>query len=218
MENKYQNSSQSGFSIVELIIVLAVMAIVVGFALIYTDRSRAHLQRQNVANKFKNYLERARFDSVKRRVNPGEESRVRINNATSFSVVMDFNQDGNLDAATETVTDNSLRNFGSINVGSLNFPVNIQFDRLGKVTVVHGSSNAVSTAAPSFTFCSQNCTTSSQQINNEYKSVVSISSTGTVALLAGGNSNPTPQSTNVNSIQSNTGINSYTHVGTANTY
>ncbi len=53
----------------ELLIVLAIAAVLVTASVALFGRTTANIQRQNAARQFKNYLERARFDSIKRRAN-----------------------------------------------------------------------------------------------------------------------------------------------------
>ena len=62
-----RTGTQSGFSIIELVIILAVISILMTIAVITFGGAKVDLQRQSIAREFKNYLERARFDSVKRR-------------------------------------------------------------------------------------------------------------------------------------------------------
>ena len=65
---KIQKSSpQSGFSLIEVFIVLVIMGILTTLALLQLGTSRVDFQRQRISLEFKVYLERARFDSVKRR-------------------------------------------------------------------------------------------------------------------------------------------------------
>src|SRR5437016_6524106 len=93
-------NSQSGASLLEIMIVLAIVVVIVGFAVTRMGRAGNNLQRQNIAREFKVDLERARFDSVKRRASVcADMSRVTINDATSFSVTTDLNQNGTLEAA-----------------------------------------------------------------------------------------------------------------------
>src|SRR5580765_2800410 len=95
-------SSQKGASLMELLVVLAIVAIVVTFAVAQFGHSREQIQRQSIAKEFKVALERSRFDSVKRRPeNCSDMSRVEITSATSFRYLTDLNQDGTLDATNE---------------------------------------------------------------------------------------------------------------------
>ncbi len=52
-------NSQSGVSIIEILIVVAISIILVGFAVAQLTQSKTNLQRQNVARQLKVSLERA---------------------------------------------------------------------------------------------------------------------------------------------------------------
>src|SRR5687768_13706222 len=88
-----KNSSQSGKSIIELIIVLLVLAIIVVFALGPFKNSKTAFKRQNFARELKVSLERARSDSMKRcATEENSMARVTIESATAFTVSTDLNQ------------------------------------------------------------------------------------------------------------------------------
>src|SRR5215204_4466830 len=90
--------TQAGFSVVEMLIAVVIIMILVTFAVLQFGASAASLERQNVARAFKVSLERARFDSVKRRAAVcSEMSRVEIWSPTSFSLVTDRNQNGTIE-------------------------------------------------------------------------------------------------------------------------
>lgn len=174
--------SQSGISLVEILIVLVILAILVTFAVAQFGNSKANLQRQNIARELKINLERARFDSVKRRaVNAADMARVTIDSATSFSVSTDLNQNGTIDAS-----DTRQVSFGNNDiriVGIATYPVTISFDRRGQITVTGGS--------PNFTVC--NACTAASSATAENSNIIWVSPTGTVSMTAGGVSQPTFQ-------------------------
>src|SRR5438128_1555056 len=98
-------NSQSGASLMEVLIVVAIAAILVTFAITQFGRSNRNLDRQNIAREFKVSLERARFDSVKRRASSSaDESTVTVLSPTSFSYTTDLNQNGQIDNPAETRT------------------------------------------------------------------------------------------------------------------
>lgn len=175
-----QFKSQGGFSIIEMIIVLVVLAIVTTFAIMQLGRSKVDLQRQRIAREFKVYLERARFDSVKRRaVNAADMSKIVLNSASSFTATIDFNENGTIDSTDTREVDFSQRSNTRILVSDVfNYPVTISFNQRGHITAVDASNNTIN---PVFTICSNNCSDTSQ--NNSELSVISISTTGTIAIL-----------------------------------
>ena len=58
--------AQGGFSFVELLIVVAIIAVVSTLAFFRMGTANTQFQRQNVARELKVAFERARFDSVRR--------------------------------------------------------------------------------------------------------------------------------------------------------
>jgi len=153
--------------------------------------SRVDFQRQRIAREFKNYLERARFDSVKRRAENANAAKVVLTGPSSFTVTLDFDGDGTLlPAETRTI------NFGdraeaTIRVSdTLSYPVTLSFNRRGLVGSVDGAGNVVT---PLFTICSD-CSSGSPDITR-----ISVSPSGTVAELRPGQDPetlPSPANTN----------------------
>jgi Tfp pilus assembly protein FimT len=187
-------SSESGKSLIELVTVLAVSAILVTVALTRTDRAQSSMQRQNLAREFKVYLERARYDSVKRRPATDDQmARITINGDTSYDVFTDLNQDGNRqDSEARQIR---FSNSASVKIlgEDLIFPVNIRFNRFGQATAINGLGKAIS---PVFTFCEGDCTLASA--NEQNANVVWLSTAGTVAMTAGGEARPTFQNPKLN--------------------
>jgi prepilin-type N-terminal cleavage/methylation domain-containing protein len=185
--------SQGGFSLIELLIVLVIIVIVTTFALLTFGSSKVDLHRQAVAREFKIYLERARFDSVKRRAEDPNRATVILNNATSFTVQLDFNEDGTLQSNEIRTVDFTQRSSTQILVtDTLNYPVTISFDRRGHVTTVDNLGDDIN---PVFTICS-NCGVASPD-----NSVISVSTTGTVSVSSeepDPSALPTPVVTNAN--------------------
>jgi len=189
---------QSGISIIEVLVVMTVIAILTTIAIMQLGRSKTNLQRQRIAREFKVYLERARFDSVKRRADVREinnikysdMSRIILTSATSFTSVTDLNQngtvlnaDGTVDAGDRRMVDFTDRTDAQIVVSdTLSYPVTILFNQRGHITATDKLNNPVN---PVFTICSNKCTEASKE-----STVISVSTTGTIAVL-----NETPSST-----------------------
>jgi hypothetical protein len=189
-------NSQSGASIIEILIVLCLALIISTVALLQLQTSKTDVERQRIAREFKIYLERARFDSVKRRaVDVNDMSRITLNSSSAFTAAYDLNENGKLDTTDVRQVDFSQRSSTQIIVSNtLNYPVTILFDQRGQIIAKDGLNNDV---IPVFTICSKNCTATSQ--SNEDLTVLSVSSTGTVAVLRGGQTPstlPTPAITN----------------------
>jgi prepilin-type N-terminal cleavage/methylation domain-containing protein len=96
MSDSFQPDSraQSGVTITELLVVVVVIGVICGFALMQGGGTNIQFKRQSVAHELKTALERARFDSVKRRADGTiPQARVVINE-TSFTLTTDQNLDG----------------------------------------------------------------------------------------------------------------------------
>src|SRR5688572_16336099 len=135
-----KNLRQSGASLIELLVVLAISAVLFTVAATQLGGAGDNLKRQNVAREFKVSLERARFDSVKRRArNIADMSTVTVLSATSFSYTLDFNQNGRIDNPAETrLVD--FANRTDVRIAGTNFvyPITIKFDHRGHITVTNG--------------------------------------------------------------------------------
>lgn len=194
---KVGNKSQSGKSIIELLVVLVTAGVLITMAVSQAGNAKNNLQRQNLAREFKVHLERARFDAVKRRAEATDEmSKITITSATSYKVKTDLSQDGVLTAAEEQTV--SFGNRSSVKIVGTNlvFPVTIRFDYLGHIYALNGNNTAIT---PTFTFCEgAACTASTANVTNS--NIIAVSKTGTVAMLNGGETVPTygnPTVTNV---------------------
>lgn len=190
-------SSQGGFSLFELLIVLIIIGVLTTLALRQLGSSRVDFQRQRIVREFKIYLERARFDSVKRRAEASaERASVVLTNARSFTVSLDFDGDGVMRPEETRIVNFADRSDAIIQVDDdviLNYPVTIAFDRRGLVT----ATDANGPITPLFTICSD-CSDTSPDITR-----ISISSSGTVAELRQGQDPqalPTPPPANVNNM------------------
>ena len=88
----------AGFSVFELLIVVAMISVLAGFALLQITRARQVMTRANAARQLSAYLEKARIDSVRRRPTTNAQmAQVALLDATSYSVSIDVNGDGTLD-------------------------------------------------------------------------------------------------------------------------
>jgi type II secretory pathway pseudopilin PulG len=93
-------SNERGISALELLIVVAMIGVLTGFAVIQVVESRQDMTRDNAAQQLAGYLEKARIDSVRRHpATTAEMAQFTILDATSYSVTIDADGDGALDAA-----------------------------------------------------------------------------------------------------------------------
>lgn len=201
---KVKFNAQSGKSLIEILIVLAVGGVLVAMAVTRMTSAQSNMQRQNLAREFKVNLERARFDAVKRRaITVADMTRITITSATAYNVLIDLNQSGTLE--TSEVRYVSFPSLSGVQILGTNlvFPVTIQFDRFGNTTTVNANGVAVT---PVFTFC-ENCTLATATVANS--NIISLSSTGTVAMLNGGETLPTFGNPTVTAVNTGSGINSW---------
>lgn len=202
---KRRNNSEIGFSVLEVLIVIVIGSILVGVAISQFGTSRSQLQRQNIAREFKNNLERSRFDSVRRRSDDDDfsnMSQIVIKNNTSYEVRIDSNQDGVISSAEVRTVDFTGRSEAKILTDSNIFPITIRFNRRGHITT---DANGT-TVTPLFTICNGNCTMATT-ITPENANVISISPTGTVSMLYGGDVIPPLAAPNISNVSNSSGIN-----------
>ncbi len=175
-------------------IVLVIMSIIVTFAVARFGSANTNFKRQNISRELKVNLERARFDSVKRRAEVvgtvDSRAEVKITSPTSFTVKTDINQNGTLDASdTKTINFAGQSNIKIVdrdNDGKqlFDFPVTIKFDRYGRI---EAKDRLAKDITPLFTIS----TDEAANISAANADVIYVSPSGTVAMLKGGESNPT---------------------------
>lgn len=197
--------NQSGKSIMELMIVLTVVIILVTIAVAQFGTAGTNLDRQNIAREFKVSLERARFDSVKRRAtNCDDMSRVVITSASSFTLLTDMNQNSTIETASESrVVDFDDRSDVRIVGQNTDFPVTIRFDHRGNVST--GPCSAPLNEAEKVVFCNTPCTMATAGPANS--NIIFVSPTGTATMAYGGSSLPTFSDPVVTNVDVNSAVN-----------
>jgi type II secretory pathway pseudopilin PulG len=83
---------QHGFTIMQMVITIAIIAVVSTFGVLGIRNARAEFRKQSSARLFASYIEKARADSVRRHAASGFEASVETFGAatTSYAVTMDF--------------------------------------------------------------------------------------------------------------------------------
>lgn len=196
-------NSQSGKAIIELVVVLIISAVVVTMALMRTDKAQMSLRRQNSAREFKNNLERARFDSIKRRPTANNQmSRLIISSDSAYKLISDINQDGTLSTADEKNITFSSNDGIKLLGTNMVYPVTIRFNWRGQAEVFNANNVNIT---PNFIICENSCT--AQTANNSNSNRISISAGGTVSMTGGGDTLPTFTAPNVSVVNTNTNIN-----------
>src|SRR5436190_10155660 len=121
-------NDQSGVSLAETLIVVAIISIVASLAYFKMGTANTQFQRQNVARELKVAFERARFDSVKRRAGGAGPSHVTVD-ATSYTLNIDSNNDGTYETL---VTNFTAQNITIAGYTSMTLPVTVTFDKRGE--------------------------------------------------------------------------------------
>ncbi|HKP69477.1 MAG TPA: type II secretion system protein [Pyrinomonadaceae bacterium] len=193
-------ASEDGYSLIEIVLVMVIMAIMTTFAILALGSSTQNLDRQNITKEFKVSLERARFDSVRRRASECTDmARVEITSATTYNIVTDVNQNGAIDSDDYRPVD-----FGSRSLVQMvddpvpTYPVIIRFDERGNAS--SGTCGAETPVDSPTVFCEIPCTADTATALNS--NIVFVSPTGTAAMLTGGETIPTfadPTTTSVDS-------------------
>jgi prepilin-type N-terminal cleavage/methylation domain-containing protein len=194
-------NSESGVTLVELMVVVLIIAIIISIAAFSPGSANEQLKRQNAARELKVAFERARFDSVKRRAdatgNPAvPHAFVRIDTATQFTLVTDANQDGDLIDAGDSVATTFPANISLAPRTGLTLPVTVSFNRRGEPSL----------SDPSFVVCNGTCTFADDTAS--IASIVHVTATGTVNLLPGGSAVPSFAVPSITTVDGNTSIRS----------
>lgn len=191
---------QRGVTVVELLVVVVVIAVIVGFALMQRGGANEQFKRQNVAQELKSAFERARFDSVKRRADSsGIQAKVVVDQ-TTFTLTTDRDQNGLLETSDNEVANLSGQNIVIAGNTGITLPVTITYNQRGEATAI----DAGGVIEPVFLVCNVSCASPTQANSN----IVLVTPTGTVNLLAGGSPLPTfSPPGGISTVPANTSIN-----------
>ncbi len=118
---------QHGFTVMQMVITIAIIAIVSTFGVLGIRNARAEFRLQSSARLFASYVEKARADSVRRHAMTGNEASVETFGAgtNTYAITMDFGSGTvetrtfQLDPGIDFVTD----------------PLKVTFDWRGRLTV-----------------------------------------------------------------------------------
>jgi Tfp pilus assembly protein FimT len=92
-------SNPGGFSVLELAIAATMVAVIAGFVLVNYVQGHRAIVRTKTATDFATHLQKARLDSMRRRVTDiNQMAQVKVFNRKFYSVALDGDGDGNLDA------------------------------------------------------------------------------------------------------------------------
>lgn len=92
-------NSESGFSLFELLLVVAMVGVITGFALMQITRARQNMARANAAQLLSTHLEKARLDSLRRHpTDSAQMAQIVIADSTFYTYAIDTDGNGVLDA------------------------------------------------------------------------------------------------------------------------
>jgi len=185
----HKRTSQRGFSVLEVLVVLSILGVLTTAAVLSLGNSTKGLKRQNIARSFKNSLERARFDSVKRRASKCEnKARVEITSPVSFVLLTDANENGTIDPAEEgkTVIFDPRDDVSIVYDHDVAYPIVIRFDRRGNPS--SGPCAAETDIETPTVFCTMPCIAATADASNSNN--IFVSKTGVVAFMDGGSMAP----------------------------
>jgi prepilin-type N-terminal cleavage/methylation domain-containing protein len=94
---KGTKSGERGVSIVEMLIVVAMIGVVTAFAVMQINGAQRAMRLSNSAREFTSWLDKTRLDSVRRHAAAADMASVQITSANTYVVTIDQNGDGILD-------------------------------------------------------------------------------------------------------------------------
>ncbi|HKP47304.1 MAG TPA: hypothetical protein VJT50_11945 [Pyrinomonadaceae bacterium] len=95
--------SDGGFTMIQVVVILALISVVTTFGAIGIVNARAHMRLNSSVREFAAWAEKTRGDSVRRHAMGAQRAFITLNDATTYTVSMDFDRNGTMDAA-ETAT------------------------------------------------------------------------------------------------------------------
>src|SRR5262245_31928127 len=101
MNGKRGAKQQRGFTIMQMVITITIIAIVTTFGVLGIRNARAEYRLQSAARLFSTYIEKARVDAIRRHAPTGSESSVETfgPGTTTYAITMDFGS-GSLETRT----------------------------------------------------------------------------------------------------------------------
>src|SRR5437868_3364486 len=111
---------ERGVSILEIVIVVAMISIVTSFAVMQIGAAQRAMRLTNSAREFLGWLEKARLDSLRRHaISNVEMASITINNNNTYTVTIDQNGDGTLDPGrTITIPNTHGARFSGVTIPS----------------------------------------------------------------------------------------------------
>lgn len=129
LQRAAKESGERGVSILEVIIVVAMISIVTTFAVMQIGAAQRAMRLTNSAREFLGWLEKARLDSLRRHaISNVEMASITITSANTYTVTIDQNGDGTLDPQ-RTIT---IPSTNGARFTGLTFPTTIYYNWRGR--------------------------------------------------------------------------------------
>lgn len=129
-------NSAAGFSLVELLIVIAIVGILSAVALFSFQRANRSFNLAGATRNLSAYLEKARVDAVRRHVTDGTVT-INVNSATSYTANLDFGS-GTVTARTINLPGGTTLSYtlppATASIDPSTTPVTITYDWRGRTT------------------------------------------------------------------------------------
>ncbi len=182
---------ESGYSILQLVIIAAVIVIVTTFAFMGIANARHSLRLSSSTRKLAGYIEKVRADSVRRHASGASRASITFSSTSTYSVAMDFDNNGTIDTArTYSLEDGVLFTNNPL-------PAQIIFDWRGRTTANTDISlrNAINQTSQIGVTASGDVTVDSAVFNVPNDTVSTVSTTSGVNSEANVSSTPLPTPT-----------------------
>lgn len=135
-KRKQKPKSQRGFSMMQLLVVLAVASVMSGLAFMGITSARQRIRLTNSSRMLASYAEKARVDSVRRHpTDPTLMAGLEVLNKTTYRVKMDFDGDGTVETKDVTLDEG---------VEFATDPIALVFDWRGRLVDMPGADIKVS--------------------------------------------------------------------------
>jgi prepilin-type N-terminal cleavage/methylation domain-containing protein len=130
--NRAKLSNSSGFSMVELIVVIALIGTVSSIALINVTKSNRTFNVAGASRTLSAYLEKARVDSIRRH----DDASITMNSTSSYTVNIDFDGDGTITERTITLPEGASLSYSlppaTTSINPSTTPITITYNWRGR--------------------------------------------------------------------------------------
>lgn len=115
VKSEQELKSEGGFSLIQILLTVCVIAIVSTFGVMAIASARASFRLSGSARELAGYLEKARSNAIRR----NGFATVTLGNATSYTVTMDSDGDGTMETRTITLQQRVTFDSGSIGASAV---------------------------------------------------------------------------------------------------